>query len=301
MKRLDLSGLRQGKLTVLKRVENKGKDVMWLCRCECGKEKEISTTSIRHQNRQTCGCRISDATNLVGRKFGILTVESRASTNKWNCLCDCGKVTVLRTTNLLRGHDKSCGCFRFRKGEDCPWLKDLTGMRFGMLTVVGFFRFATNRSYWKCQCDCGKEKIAKGNNLRRGHTQSCGCNSSPKGQFSSLYTGIGKLSGQYLASIRCGARARGFDYSITKEYAYQVFLSQNEKCSLTGLPITLREGRSYGETSASLDRIDSSKGYIEGNIQWVHKDINRIKQAFSQEKFIEYCQLVVNHQNSKVN
>ena len=41
--------------------------------------------------------------------------------------------------------------------------------------------------------------------------------------------------------------------------------------------------------TASLDRIDSKKGYIEGNIQWVHKDINRMKWAFNEDYFIKLC------------
>jgi hypothetical protein len=41
--------------------------------------------------------------------------------------------------------------------------------------------------------------------------------------------------------------------------------------------------------------IDSSKGYIEGNIQWVHKDINNMKWDFTQEEFINYCKLVANN------
>ena len=48
-------------------------------------------------------------------------------------------------------------------------------------------------------------------------------------------------------------------------------------------------------TSASLDRIDSSKGYIEGNVQWVHKDINKIKTDMSDNKFIEWCKLIAEY------
>jgi len=47
------------------------------------------------------------------------------------------------------------------------------------------------------------------------------------------------------------------------------------------------------QQTASLDRIDSSKGYIEGNVQWVHRKINMMKQSYTQEEFIELCQAVV--------
>lgn len=61
-------------------------------------------------------------------------------------------------------------------------LMDLTGMRFGMLTVLS--REGTYKSEndpfasiptWRCRCDCGKETVVMGNNLKHGGTRSCGC------------------------------------------------------------------------------------------------------------------------------
>lgn len=53
---------------------------------------------------------------------------------------------------------------------------DLTGQRFGFLTVVGLDGIRTNgASYWRCRCDCGAEPTVRGSNLRRGDTKSCGC------------------------------------------------------------------------------------------------------------------------------
>jgi hypothetical protein len=45
-------------------------------------------------------------------------------------------------------------------------------------------------------------------------------------------------------------------------------------------------------TTASLDRIDSSKGYIEGNVQWIHKHINKMKNNFNESYFIEICKKI---------
>ena len=45
--------------------------------------------------------------------------------------------------------------------------------------------------------------------------------------------------------------------------------------------------------TASLDRIDNTKGYTQDNVQWVHKDINRIKSDLSQEYFLTLCKTVV--------
>lgn len=47
--------------------------------------------------------------------------------------------------------------------------------------------------------------------------------------------------------------------------------------------------------TASLDRIDSNEGYIVGNVQWVHLVLNRMKSNLKETQFIEWCNLVVKH------
>lgn len=52
---------------------------------------------------------------------------------------------------------------------------DLSGMKFGRLTVLEFAFNKSRRSYWKCKCECGNHKIIEGYKLKTGHTKSCGC------------------------------------------------------------------------------------------------------------------------------
>lgn len=53
---------------------------------------------------------------------------------------------------------------------------DLTGMRFGRVTVLEFVELDLNRSaHWRCRCDCGTVFVANAANLVHGHTKSCGC------------------------------------------------------------------------------------------------------------------------------
>ena len=68
--------------------------------------------------------------------------------------------------------------------------------------------------------------------------------------------------------------------------------TQNRKCAITGdeLPNILR---------ASLDRIDSSKGYIEGNVQWVTAQANKCKHILSMSELYEFAQKVLNHANQQ--
>ena len=49
------------------------------------------------------------------------------------------------------------------------------------------------------------------------------------------------------------------------------------------------------DANASLDRIDNTKGYEIGNIQWVHKDVNWMKHDFDQSYYIQTCKMVANN------
>lgn len=57
-----------------------------------------------------------------------------------------------------------------------PKFKDLTGQRFGYLTIIKKAgKSKNNKTLWLCKCDCGNEKICIGNDLITGRTKSCGC------------------------------------------------------------------------------------------------------------------------------
>ena len=122
---------------------------------------------------------IQTAVDPTGRRFGrLLVVGSAAPDNsgqvRWRCRCDCGNETTVRWNNLRSGNTKSCGCLR-KEMLHQPRYKDLTGQRFGRLTVVELSSLDRGRPTWKCRCDCGKTSVAFGDNLKLGKTSSCGC------------------------------------------------------------------------------------------------------------------------------
>jgi hypothetical protein len=53
--------------------------------------------------------------------------------------------------------------------------KDLTGQKFGRLTVIGRYDIENRKTYWHCQCECGKTVRARSDLLFKGRTRSCGC------------------------------------------------------------------------------------------------------------------------------
>ena len=105
------------------------------------------------------------------------------------------------------------------------------------------------------------------------------------------WKGYQEIAGTRWSSYQKGAKARGFIFDITIEYAWDLFLKQERKCAISGMSIdfdlSLDNLRKYGHQGglASLDRIDSKQGYIEGNVQWVHKLVNRMKMDLDEVEF----------------
>jgi len=120
---------------------------------------------------------------------------------------------------------------------------------------------------------------------------------SHAGPSNRQWAGCGEISGIFWSRILKEARRRDIPVKITIEYIWYLFIKQRRKCALSGedievagVGVSAQDRRN--RRTASLDRIDSSKGYFEDNVQWVHKDVNIMKMAFSQERYIEVCKKV---------
>lgn len=178
---------------------------------------------------------------------------------------------------------------------------DIVGKRFGKLVVEKFLRrelygkiYRGHRHFiyhYLCRCDCGREvEVVRPNLIHNQHTTSCGCLKRRTGNSSPCWGGHGEISGRLWAHIKIHAQKRNLPFNITIEDAWEQFQKQGGHCALTGMPLvpdTLKN--KYSNRSASLDRIDNTKGYEKDNIQWVHKDINWMKGRFPLARFIELC------------
>jgi len=206
------------------------------------------------------------------------------------------------------GHEWQTSCFAINKKinakcKQCISRKrheytDLSGKIFGYWRVL-YKQKTTNRRgiYWLCECkSCGNKKELREDNLELGQTHKClKCHKSiTRKNF--------PIASSHWRSIECAAKERKIDFDIGIDYIVELFWKQGGKCALTGDDLCLYTDNKgyhlYGpklDNYASLDRIDSSKGYIVGNLQWVRKDINMLKGALSQDKLIELCKKVSNN------
>lgn len=172
----------------------------------------------------------------------------------------------------------------------------LKGRKFDKLKVIGLDRVdPKNGTYWKCRCKCGGVQVVRGSHLTAGAVHRC-----KECKFRSMRNpnGVGDMSIHYWNQVLSGAARRNIEVAVTKEEAYKLFEDQGRKCALSGVPIQFPPRTNWRhESSASFDRKDSTIGYATGNVQWVHKLVNRMKMNLSEAEFLTWCRLIVNRGN----
>ena len=154
-------------------------------------------------------------------------------------------------------------------------LIDLTGQRFGHLLVIEYAgRNERRESLWRCQCDCGNESIVRGDVLRRGTTESCGCGKGLKHGFHkkpwySSYKAM--MERCYLPSSGNYSRYGGKGVTVCEEWH------------------DINKFAEWVETSGyepglTIDRIDPLGNYEPSNCQWLTRSENSKKQFADRKK-----------------
>lgn len=144
-------------------------------------------------------------------------------------------------------------------------MRDLTGQKFGKLTAIKVDSRARGRRVWLCQCDCGNEHTVINSDLTSGNTKSCGCMSS-----------------------RNFVHLINYKHGMAKTPFYDVWINIRERCENINNPsyktygakgITVsKEWHDFNifykdmyqtyKRGLSIDRIDNTKGYHNGNCKW---------------------------------
>ena len=186
---------------------------------------------------------------------------------KYTAKCICGRLNEYTTK------DKALKMLKNESCQKCSIHWKNSVKEDGIFLYNG--KWSNNCSKCGCIRSYTRKDHARNSNRVKTSCRNCAAleTSSSKsiGDFMRMYNKYSK-----------SAEARGIEWSIDIKYLESVYTG---KCALTGWDISLR----YKNVTGSLDRIDSSKGYVAGNIQWVHSMVNMSKNKYDQDLFIYMC------------
>jgi hypothetical protein len=180
--------------------------------------------------------------------------------------CNCGKASSFKYKNsalnmLNRGVCSSCkpdyrsvrdADFSIYRRDDGRWCSTCAGCNCEQAYTRKDHAKQSSVSDWRCK-KCRALDKSFSANLSVGYEQ------------------------RVFNKFKKSAFSRGLEWTVSKEF--------DGKCALTGWAIDI----AYGNETASLDRIDSSKGYVVGNVQWVHSMVNMCKNKYPEQDFIDMC------------
>lgn len=201
-----------------------------------------------------------------------------------------------------------------KKGSNNSNFKSLfyIGAKFGDWVLIDdslIYKGSQNRGFLKLKCKCGNEQLVEPYTLKKRTSNCCfNCGHGNRGEKHQSFRGYKEIPGSWFK--RYSNRSKKWEFIITIEEIYQIWINQNKKCALSGVEINfensnfrkitnrashIKKGKKYKYDlvcTASLDRINSLKGYTIDNIQIVHKDINMMKKEYDQNYYIKMCKLI---------
>lgn len=233
----------------------------------------------------------------VGQKFGYWTIIDenpiiKSGHTYVKVKCKCGKEEYKCLSDLNGGRATGCRSCKARERSRQIKIND----NYKNWTVISGPRTNSCQCIeWLCQCKCGNQRWIQGNELmnlnRCFECQQCAA--KRRGNNQAVANGkIGEMTLSRYSKLKRSASIRNIPFKVSMEYLWELFVSQKHLCAITGDYIEHLK-------NASLDRIDSTKGYIKGNVQWVTYQANVSKHTMSMEQFYNFCRKVLNHANQQ--
>lgn len=167
-------------------------------------------------------------------------------------------------------------CKALQKGSKMAKLIDLTGLKFGRLTVVGREgKTKYGAACWLCKCECGNNTIVIGDELRKGSTRSCGClakelTSNRMKNREPHNKSHGKAGTRiYKEWIEMKRRCTNTKDTCYKRYgARGIKVCEEWLISFEAFYNDVSKLPHFGEKGYSLDRIDNNGNYEPNNVRW---------------------------------
>lgn len=161
---------------------------------------------------------------------------------------------------------------------------DLTGRKYGKLTVVSYSETRRKLIYWDCVCDCGNTSIVYGGSLKMGYSKSCGCN---KIKYSTKIKSCHGLSGSRIYKIWCYMLDRCFNErkkdNFYKNWGGRGITVCDRWKDFANFYNDMKEG--YAD-NLQIDRINNDGNYEPGNCRWATRsEQNRNRRG---NRVIEY-------------
>ena len=281
----DLKGLKFFSLLVIG-TSNKGcgKDKWWKCVCDCGLEVQVKASKLKNGTNKSCGCKkgvyLSESNfkgykDISGTYFNQLKKGSYSRGHRfdltkediWNVYLSQGRICAFTGEDLVfeRRYSK-------KQTASVDRIDSSLGYELNNIQIIHKHINEMKYTFDKDYLISMFKLVASNKSINK----------------SIDYYEINK---RFWSRILSNAKQRNIEVRVSPVEVMELFCSNGGVCNLTGLKIKMSRSETFNskEQTASLDRIDSSLGYILGNLQWVHKDINRMKNRFDQDYFIQMC------------
>lgn len=158
-------------------------------------------------------------------------------------------------------------------------LIDLTGQKFGKLTVIKRGRNHRRLVHWLCKCDCGNMIKVASNCLRYGQTISCKCARTERAiaMGKRNYKGVATAYGRLYKAYKYKAKKRNRVFSLDKKTFSGLISRPCYYCGEIDKKSNYKTGEKFNLNG--IDRVDTSVGYIEGNVVSCCWKCNTAKKA----------------------
>lgn len=147
-----------------------------------------------------------------------------------------------------------------------PQFKDMSGMKFGLWTVLHRVDYHLRKPHWLCRCECGAQRSVMGGNLRCGKSTNCGCLQAQNTSVARSTHGKSK-DPAYSVWSAMKARCHRKTCSRYEDYgARGIFVYTGWRKSFTAFLAYVGPRPSLHHT---IERIDVNRGYEPGNVCWI--------------------------------